>query len=149
MTMSGNHDDDGVGYGRPPTATRFKPGQSGNPRGRPKGTKNLLSDLREELSEKIRIREGGKERQVSKQRAFVKSLVAAAVKGDARATTALVSLCARAFSEEFNDLEEKKSTPADDQILEDFIAREINRRSKSTDTRPRATNTLKKDKDHE
>jgi hypothetical protein len=136
MTMSKNHNDETVGYGRPPAASRFKAGHSGNPRGRPKGTKNLLSDLREELSEKINIREGGKQQRVSKQRAFIKSLVAAAVKGDARATTALVSLCARAFVEEHDRPEENKTAPADDQILEDFITREIGRRSKFLPSSP-------------
>ena len=42
-----------VGYGKPPKHTRFQPGQSGNPRGRPKGTKNLKTDLEEELSERV------------------------------------------------------------------------------------------------
>lgn len=128
--MTDADDQEAVGYGRPPKATRFTPGRSGNPRGRPKGTKNLATDLREELSETIQIREGGKERRVSKQRALVKSLVAAAVKGNIRATTALVSLCARAFGER-NDAEDRKATPADDQILEDFIAREVDRRLSS------------------
>ena len=45
-----------VGYRKPPKHTRFKPGQSGNLRGRPKGTKNLKTDLMEELGEKILIR---------------------------------------------------------------------------------------------
>ncbi len=35
---------DPVGYCKPPKRTRFQPGQSGNPRGRPKGTKNLKTD---------------------------------------------------------------------------------------------------------
>jgi hypothetical protein len=143
--MSDNDNDGAVGYGRPPVASRFKPGQSGNPRGRPKGTRNLLSDLRDELSEKIRIREGGKELRVSKQRAFVKSLVAAAVKGDVRATTALVSLCARAFDER-DSPEERKNSPADDEILEDFLAREIDRRSKiSPNSRPPAEDPTEKE----
>jgi Family of unknown function (DUF5681) len=143
--MSKNDSDGAVGYGRPPVGSRFKPGQSGNPRGRPKGTRNLLSDLRDELSEKIRIREGGKELRVSKQRAFVKSLVAAAVKGDVRATTALVSLCARAFDER-DSPEERKNSPADDEILEDFLAREIDRRSKiSPNSRPQAEDPTEKE----
>ena len=33
-------DDDPVGYKTPPKNTQFQPGQSGNPKGRPKGTKN-------------------------------------------------------------------------------------------------------------
>jgi hypothetical protein len=40
-----------VGHAKPPKHTRFQPGQSGNPRGRPKGTKNLKTDLIEELGE--------------------------------------------------------------------------------------------------
>ena len=74
-----------VGYGKPPTHTRFQPGQSGNPQGRPKGTKNLKTDLMEELGEKIVIREGDRSQKISKQRALLKSVVNRAIKGDARA----------------------------------------------------------------
>ena len=42
-------DEYDVGYKKPPKRTQFKPGQSGNPRGRPKGTKNLKTDLAEAL----------------------------------------------------------------------------------------------------
>jgi len=84
-----------VGYRRPPVHTRFKPGQSGNPKGRPKGTKNLKTDLMEELGEKIVIREGEGARRISKQRAVVKSLVARTLKGDARSASLLTSLMMR------------------------------------------------------
>jgi hypothetical protein len=74
-----------VGYRKPPMHTRFKPGQSGNPRGRPKGTKNLKTDLMEELGEKIVIHEGDRSQEISKQRALLKSVVNRAIKGDVRA----------------------------------------------------------------
>ena len=45
-----------VGYRKPPTATRFKPVQSGNPKGRPKGSPNLATDLSTELGELITVR---------------------------------------------------------------------------------------------
>jgi len=84
-----------VGYGKPPKHSQFKKGQSGNPRGRPKGVKNLTTDLKEELSERMILREGNKEKRVSKQRALVKSLTAKAIKGDTRAANALIDLMLR------------------------------------------------------
>ena len=84
-----------VGYRKPPRHTRFKPGQSGNPRGRPKGTKNLKTDLIEELGEKIVIREGDRSQKVSKQRALLKSVVNRAIKGDARAVGIALSTMMR------------------------------------------------------
>ena len=65
-----------VGYGRPPRHSRFKKGQSGNPKGRVNGTKNLKTDLNEELQETILVREGTRAIRISKQRAIVKTLIA-------------------------------------------------------------------------
>jgi len=48
-----------TGYKRPPVATRWKKGQSGNPSGRKKGSLNLATDLIAELGEIIQINEGG------------------------------------------------------------------------------------------
>ena len=93
-------DDYEVGYGRPPKKHRFKKGRSGNVHGRPKGTKNFVTDLREELNEKITIREGGKTKCVSKQRAFIKSLLAGGVKEKPQSTTSLISLILRYFGQD-------------------------------------------------
>ena len=81
-----------VGYGKPPKHTQFKPGQSGNPKGRPKGIRNLNTDLEEELSLKILVTEGGQQQQPSKQRAMLKSLFAKALNGDVRASGVLINL---------------------------------------------------------
>ncbi len=75
-------DDYDVVYGRPPKHTRFEKGRSGNPKGRPKGTKNLKTELEEELHERIVVREGGKAKKVSKQRAILKGQAAKAAHGD-------------------------------------------------------------------
>jgi len=88
-----------VGYGKPPKATQFKPGRSGNPKGRPRGRLNLATDLAEELSERITVREDGRPRRVSKQRALIKSLMAKALQGDVKATAALLALYARVNAE--------------------------------------------------
>ena len=86
---------DKVGYGRPPKANQFKPGKSGNPKGRPKGSLNLVNDLAAELGEPITVREDGRTRRISKQRALIKSLLAKGIQGDVRAAAAVLALYAR------------------------------------------------------
>jgi hypothetical protein len=120
-------DDDLVGYKRPPKHTRFRPGHSGNPTGRKKNSRNFKTDLVAELHEKIPIRENGRDMRITKQRAFVKALVAAAIKGDMRATTALVSFCTRSLGGE--DEADVNASPAaeDVEIIEAFDKRERKR----------------------
>ena len=118
-------EDDSVGYRKQPAKTRFQPGQSGNPNGRPKGSVNLKTDLRSELSERIRIREGERSLKVSKQRAMLKALVAKALKGDARAANVVLTLVGKLFEPEVA-AEQVPSLTSDDQaILERFLARRI------------------------
>ena len=81
-----------VGYGKPPKSTQFQPGQSGNPKGRPRGIKNLNTDLEEELNERLLVNEAGNPREITKQRAILKSMFAKAIKGDTRAASVLINL---------------------------------------------------------
>jgi hypothetical protein len=69
-------------YRQPPKAFRFKPGQSGNPSGRPKAAKRLLSELEAALSAPVTIKVGSRKRRVSKMQAAVKSLADRAASGD-------------------------------------------------------------------
>jgi len=64
-----------VGYRRPPKATRFQPGQSGNRKGRPKGAQNLATLIQQELQAKITINENGKRRTITKAAGISKQLV--------------------------------------------------------------------------
>jgi hypothetical protein len=73
-----------VGYGRPPVHSRFKPGQSGNPSGRAKGSQNLKTLFNQILDEEISLREGSEVRKVSKAEALVRGMVVGALKGDQR-----------------------------------------------------------------
>lgn len=58
--MSSDNDDEPVGYGRPPKRHRFKPGQSGNPKGRPKGRRNTSTEFDEFLNQKHDVLVNGK-----------------------------------------------------------------------------------------
>jgi len=112
-----------TGYKNPPNHSRFKPGQSGNPKGRPKGTKNLATDLREELSSRIPVKEDGMERRISKQRALIKTLSAKALKGDMQAIKTLVSLLERVFRNEPSEPQERTQSAGDHAIVEAYLSR--------------------------
>lgn len=70
-----------VGYGKPPKANQFKPGQSGNPKGRPKGRQNFRTIVTELLNSKITVTENGKQTKVSFGEALVKKMAGKALKG--------------------------------------------------------------------
>ena len=112
--------DDDVGFGKPPRHTQFKPGQSGNPAGRPKGAKNLKTDLEEELRELITVREGGNHKIVSKQRALLKSLTAKAVQGDPRAAAIVIDMMYRLLHEDDAEDTSRGPSPDDKAILKAF-----------------------------
>ena len=115
--------DDEVGYGKPPKHTQFKSGQSGNPNGRPKGTKNLKADLAEELSEQVIIHEGGQSKTVSKQRAMVKGLIAKALGGDINAIAKIRGLVERLLLPDEEPGTETPLSSDDQEILKRFVER--------------------------
>lgn len=80
----------GIGYGKPPKQYQFKKGQSGNKNGRPKNSKNTYVLLDEILSQTIPITENGKIMHIFKRNAVLIQLVNKAVKGDLKATNALL-----------------------------------------------------------
>ena len=73
-----------VGYKKPPKHTQFKPGQSGNPKGRPKNVRNFKTDLQAELQAHITITESGQPRQISRQQAIIKRAMEKALQGDTK-----------------------------------------------------------------
>jgi hypothetical protein len=79
-----------VGYGRPPEEHRFKPGKSGNRKGRPKGAKNTATLLRELLDRKIEVRSGNTVRKMSVREAMLTRFAEAALKGDTKSAAFLL-----------------------------------------------------------
>jgi len=81
-----------VGYGKPPQSSRFQKGRSGNPKGRPKGSRSAKSLLEQALAAPITISEGGTTKVVEQRMALFKAMVARAIKGDARSAALVVRL---------------------------------------------------------
>ena len=74
-----------IGYGKPPAATQFKKGQSGNPKGRPKGSIDMTAKLRAALNERVMVSEDGRRKKITKVDAMFKQLANKAAAGDTRA----------------------------------------------------------------
>lgn len=100
LPAQGSYD---VGYGKRPTETRFRPGQSGNPRGRPKGWKNQRATLSterlkdiilEEAYRTIKVNDGDRQVSVPMAQAIVRSLAVGAAKGNTRAERLFAELLA-------------------------------------------------------
>ena len=81
-----------VGYCKPPVHSRFKPGKSGNPSGRVKGSKNLKSLFHQILNEQIPLVDGSQSKKVTKAEALMRRLVIGALKGDGRSLMTLMRI---------------------------------------------------------
>ena len=96
-----DHDDDAaddatqpdgaIGYGRPPKHSQFKKGCSGNPRGRPKGSKNLSTLIAEEMTQTVIATENGARKRIPKKQVIAKRIVNRAAEGDAKMITILLN----------------------------------------------------------
>jgi hypothetical protein len=86
-----NDGDDEVGFGKPRKHTQFRKGRSGNPKGRPCGSRNASTLLDEALKERVIVSENGRRRAVTKLEAILKQLVNRAAQGDHRATHLLLA----------------------------------------------------------
>jgi hypothetical protein len=113
-----------VGYGKPPRHTRFRKGQSGNPRGRPSGSKNLKTLLNEALNERVVVAEEGGRRNITKREAIVTQLVNRSATADLRALKILLDTLRDIESHAEPDSRETSGfSAADEKVIEQLRAR--------------------------
>ncbi|MBB4260174.1 DUF5681 domain-containing protein [Bradyrhizobium sp. CIR3A] len=112
--------DKPIGYGNPPVHSRFKRGRSGNPKGRPRGSLNFVTDLERMLQAPVTVIDGGKSRKVSSQQGLLLRLKEKAFKGEPRALDKYVSLAATFFAKTEEPAASKPLAAEDQTILERY-----------------------------
>lgn len=111
-----------VGYGKPPNHTKFQKGQSGNPRGKPKGKKSLKTILAEELLSQMTINLNGKSVTGTRQRLMFQTLTARAAVGDIAAQRLLLPLMLQIIGAEGMDAGKPALTAQDQRLLDEMLA---------------------------
>lgn len=121
-----------VGYGRPPQHAQFKPGQSGNPSGRPKGSRNLKTQIWDALAAEVEVVINGKPQRISKLQAIAERHMGAALKGDLKAAAFLIELGLKLDNNMNQGANEEAQLPPEDRVILDrFIEKRISERSGS------------------
>jgi hypothetical protein len=112
-----------VGYGRPPRHSRFKKGQSGNPKGRRKHSRNFKTIIREALTGRISIREGEKRRSISKLEGVVLRQLEGALKGNERAALAALKIATQVglLEDAGSGFEEQPLTATERELLQEIL----------------------------
>jgi len=111
-----------VGYGKPPRNTQFKKGQSGNPRGRPSGSKNLATLVSVALNEPVIVVENGGRRKITKREA-IKQLVNRSTKADWRVIKILLDIVREIEGRVEPEAAESSFSAADEKVIEQIKAR--------------------------
>lgn len=122
--MSSEDDDYQVGYGKPPRHSQFRPGESGNARGRPKGARGLKADLHNELAARHTIQINGKPVSGTRQQLMIMTLATRAASGDIKAAALLLPLIAQVFGFEDRGGDRQRLSSADQTLLDELLASE-------------------------
>ncbi|MGY4334515.1 hypothetical protein ACVWWG_008932 [Bradyrhizobium sp. LB7.2] len=124
---TGRNDGDGVGYGRPPPEHQFKPGQSGNKKGRPKGSKNEATIINKLLNRTIHIRENGRARKITVLEGILTQFANDALKGKDKSAAFLLN------RKQLAESSEQPATPLldiDDRKVLEFYAAQLHEQFK-------------------
>ena len=112
-----------VGNCRPPRETRFKPGQSGNPKGKAKGAIGIAAQIKKQLQRKITVTENGRKRKLTLQEVMLASFAAKAAKGDLKAAEFLLRMQEK-YQDSADHSIDPTSLPAEDrQLMDAYFAR--------------------------
>ena len=138
---SGPSGDYEVGKGRPPVAPRWKPGQCGNPKGRPKKAKGTVTMAREALERQLPVLVKGRKQRMSVRAVAYRKLGDKAASGDQKALAFLLTLANELQPPEPDRLDGSPSAQNDAEIIQQFLKRHATRDGSDVErrnVRPRA-----------
>jgi uncharacterized protein DUF5681 len=127
--------DDAVGYGRPPKATQFQKGQSGNPKGRPKGTRPVGAVLQEILGQRIAVTENGRTRRLPALEVMLRRLANDAMRSEPVALKLILSLFDRYGDSPEAGIRFDEVLAEDKEILANFLKETRDRSAPSRKSR--------------
>jgi hypothetical protein len=122
-STNGGGDDYEVGYGKPPKHRQFRPGQSGNPAGRRKGLRNLMTDVQSTLATPVQVTEGGRRRTRSTQQGVLLVLREMALHGQARAIELMFKLAQQSHGDAAETGPAQPLAADDQAILDAYFAK--------------------------
>jgi hypothetical protein len=120
--MAEHPEDYEVGYKKPPKASQFKPGESGNPKGKQKGKKGLKADLAAALDAKQTIKVNDKPFTGRRQELLLTTLAIRAAAGDLKAAQTLLPLIVQVLGIEDRGIARGKLSKHDQAILDASFA---------------------------
>jgi hypothetical protein len=112
-----------VGYGKPPVHTRFQRGKSGNPKGRPRGKKNMSTLLSSALNASIVVVVNGRRKKITKREAIVTQLVNKSAAADLKATQMVLTMLRELEAQDDGSADPAVFTEADHEIIRRIQAR--------------------------
>lgn len=124
MSEKENVSEEICGYARPPTHSRWTKGQSGNRRGRPRGSRNFYTLLQKIVDENVTVQQNGKTIRLSKKEVAILKAANAAASGDTKALSLLLPHLLIADSRvEQQEAQQSALHTSDEQIISDYFAR--------------------------
>jgi len=110
-----------VGYRRPPEASQFKPGKSGNPRGRPTGTRSVGALLQDILKQRVPVTEGSKTRRFGVLEVILRRLANDAMRSDHKAIKLFLTLLDRYADSPESAVQLRELLAEDQEILKRYL----------------------------